>query len=140
VINPADVIRRQPIHGLDTAPLEPYVRAINSPDYPEAEFTWLNQHQARVKATLQKDQLLSVQISQFPGWHARVDGAERPLMADALGMMVIEPRCSGACVVNLSFEDTPELRWMRVIQIAVVLIGIVLLVRSRRKLGADHLQ
>jgi hypothetical protein len=132
VVNPADVIGRPPVNGLDTGPLEPYVRAINNPDYPQAEFAWLNQHQARVKATFEANQLLSVQISHFPGWHARVNGAERPLTADALGMMVIEPRCSGACAVDLSFETTPELRWMRVIQIAVVLIGIVLLVRSRR--------
>lgn len=140
VINPADVIRRQPAHGLDTAPLEPYVRAINSPDYPQAELAWVNQHRARVKAAaMQANQLLSVQISHFPGWHARVDGSDRPLTADALGMMVIEPRCSGACEVDLSFETTTELRWMRAIQIAVVLFGIFLLIRSRRSLGSGHL-
>jgi hypothetical protein len=88
---------------------------------------------------LQPTQLLSVQISHFPGWHARVNGAERSLTADALGMMVIDPRCSGACEVDLSFETTPELRWMRAIQIAAVLIGIVLLVRSRIMLSAGHL-
>lgn len=131
VVNPADVIRRQPIHGLDTGPLEPYVRALNSPDYPSAEFAWLNQRQARVQTTFQPDQLLSVQISYFPGWHARVNGAERPVSADALGMMVIDPRCTGACVVDLSFETTPELHWMWAIQIAAVLMAIALLVRDR---------
>jgi len=136
VVNPADVIRREPIHGLDTGPLEPYVRAINNPDYPQAEFAWLNQHQARVKATFEPNQLLSVQVSFFPGWHARVNGAERPVTADALGMMVIEPRCSGACEVDLSFETTAELRWMRVVQIAVVSFGILLVVRSQRNARA----
>lgn len=131
VINSPDVIGRAPANGLDTEPLESYVRAIESPDYPEAEFAWINQHQARVKSTLTSDQLLSVQITYDPGWHARVNGAERPVTADALGMMVIAPRCAGACVLDLSFDATSELRWMRVLQIVGVLIGLTAVVGRR---------
>jgi hypothetical protein len=139
VINPADVIRRQPLNGLDTEPLEPYVRAINNPSYPQAAFSWLNQHQARVNAAFSPSQLLSMQISYFAGWHARVNGAERPVSADGLGMIVVDPGCSGPCTVDLSFEDTAELRWMRVIQIVAVVIGIALLVQSlRRPLSRRH--
>jgi hypothetical protein len=133
IVNFADVIRRAPVNGLDTEPLEPYVRAIENPDYPQAEFVWINQHQAQVKANLAADQLLSVQITADPGWHARLNGAERPVTPDALGMMVIAPRCSGACVVDLSFEATPELRWMRVAQIGGVVMGLSLMVWGRNR-------
>jgi hypothetical protein len=134
IVNPADVVRRAPLNGVDTEPLEPYVRAIESPDYPEAEFAWINQHQARVKASFTADQLLSVQISYDGGWHARVNGAERSVTPDALGMMVIEPHCAGECILDLSYGPTSETYWMRVAQIAAIITSVVFVFRRRAPL------
>jgi hypothetical protein len=131
VINPSDVIRREPVNGLDTGPLEPYVRAIESHDYPEANFAWINEHQAQVTATFREAQLLSVQIAYHIGWHARINGRDRPTTRDALGMLVIDPDCVGECTVDLSFETTRELQWVHAAQIAVVLISAVFVLRRR---------
>ena len=123
VVNPSDIIGRAPVNGLDTAPLEPYVQAIESPDYPPAKFVWLDGRQARVTARFAAGQRLSVQITADSGWHARVNGLDRPVSTDALGMLVVDPGCTGDCTVDLSFDPTRESDWTRTAQIAVIVWG-----------------
>jgi len=129
VVNRSDVIPRTPINGLDIEPLEPYVRAIESPEYSPAQFEWINNGEARITTKCSAGQLLSVQISDDSGWHARANESERPISADGLGMMVIDPQCTGDCTVDLSWEPTPEIRSMHVAQIGVLLLLIIVAIK-----------
>lgn len=125
VIEPEQEVRRAPIHGLDVAPIRPYVAALDDPAMPEADMRWLNPHEIRITTHATPRELISVQTSYAPGWRARVRGVPVPVRADALGLLVIEPRCSGACVVDLAYTGVPEAGWLRVTQAIAVVICIL---------------
>ncbi len=110
VVRPRDLPTRRPIHGLDIDPIRPYVAALDDPSLPAAEMIWLNEHAARISARMQKDQILSVQISYHPGWNATVNGERRRTYGDHLGQLVIEPACDGACTVDLTYDGGIEMR------------------------------
>jgi hypothetical protein len=111
VMEPSQLINRSPVHGLDTDPLVPYVAAIERADAPQARFRWVNQHQARIEADSRRGQVLSVQISYDPGWRASVNGVRKPVRADGIGLMVVEPGCDGKCAVDLDWSGGRETRW-----------------------------
>lgn len=108
VVRAADLPSRTPIHGLDIEPLKRYVEAIEDPSQPEAELRWTSRHSAQVRATVKPGQVISVQITYHPGWHATA-----PLRPDALGQMVIEPACDGPCTINLDYDGGTEMRVAR---------------------------
>lgn len=136
VIRPADVIRRPPVNGLDIQPIEPYVHALDDPGLPLASTTWINCHQMTIHASTTPDELVSVQETYDKGWRAEVKGSARPVTADALGMMVIEPQCSGPCTIDLVYDRTAERIGTDVAAAAGVLIPLVSAVLSRRKRAA----
>jgi uncharacterized membrane protein YfhO len=96
---------------------------------------WQNRHHAVLTADLQKDQLLLVQVTYHPGWHARVDGAVRRITKDPIGLLLIEPACQGRCVVDLEYGDDAEMLIARTVSWAAIagaiLWVIVSLVRNR---------
>jgi hypothetical protein len=101
--------------GYDSAPLAPYLKALHDPALPPAPLHWTSQHSAEIRADLRPEHLLSVQLTWDQGWRARVNGAPRPVTADKLGQMVVEPRCSGPCTVELSYDGGAEAfvaRWV----------------------------
>jgi len=81
VIHPDQLVRRAPVDGLDVEPLRPYVAALEDPS-PRARFRWRNPHDAAIAA----DQVLSVQASYAPGWHAAANGRPARLGSDRLGL------------------------------------------------------
>jgi hypothetical protein len=124
VIRPADVVSRAPIHGLDTEPLARYVAALDDSALPIAGMRWLQPHHARIEVELREGQIMSVQVSYDPGWHALVNGVTRRIRADKLGLMVIEPECTGACAIDLVYDGGAEALWAAATQA----IGFLLLV------------
>jgi uncharacterized membrane protein YfhO len=80
----------------------------------------------RIKAEIPPGDLISVQVSFDKGWRARVNGVEQRIVEDALGMMVIDPQCSGSCTIDLSFEDDVEMRIARVLQVMCILACLLL--------------
>ncbi len=123
VLAPGELVTRQPTQGLDTGELAVYVEALERPG-AEAEFQWINPHQARVRAAVQKGQLISLQISYDPAWRATVAGVTQPVRGDALGLMVIQPACGGACDIDLVFDENSRLRWSVAAQILGLLLAI----------------
>jgi len=121
VLAASELVTRQPAQGLDTDELAVYVAAIER-SRPQAEFQWINPHSARVHATLAKGQVVSVQISYDPGWRATVDGVAQPVRGDALGLIVIDPACTGACDIDLKFDEHSRLRWA----VAAQILGLIL--------------
>jgi hypothetical protein len=100
------LVERAPVHGLDTGPTEKYVAAIDAA--APAEMRWSGPDHAVVRAVIRPGQVLSVQECYFPGWIATVRGEPRTVRADGLGMIVVEPGCSGDCEIDLRFAGN---RW-----------------------------
>lgn len=80
VIHPDQLVRRTPVDGLDGEPLRTYVGALEEPSLPRARFQWRNPHEAAIAA----DQVLSVEVSYAPGWHATANGRPARLANDRL--------------------------------------------------------
>ena len=102
VIHPDQLLRRAPVDGLDAEPLRPYVAALEDPSLPRARFQWRNSHEATIAADLEADQVLSVQVSYAPGWHATANGRPARLRSDRLGLLLVEPRSTGLCQITLN--------------------------------------
>lgn len=106
-VHASDLLAVRP-PAYDTTLLAPYLRALRDPALPPASFRWTSQHSAEIRADLRPEHLLSVQITWDKGWTARVDGEPRRTWSDPLGQMVVEPRCSGACTVELGYDGGAE--------------------------------
>jgi hypothetical protein len=122
VIHPDQQVRRAPVDGLDVEPLRPYVAALEDPSLPRAQFQWRNPHEAAIAADFAADQVLSVQVSYAPGWHATANGRPARLQSDRLGLLLVEPRCTGRCQVTLTYDGGAEARWTAVAQWMGVLV------------------
>jgi hypothetical protein len=121
VIPAAAVVTRRPIHGLDIAPVEPYVAALDDASYPLATFQWRGMSQADIRATVERGQVIAVQITYDPGWEAYVTGRRQTIRGDALGLMVIEPDCIGPCEVSLRYTGGRERIVTRAMSLAAML-------------------
>jgi hypothetical protein len=122
-IRAGDVPRRVPVNGLDLEPAEKYIKALEDPELPLADFRWSGLNRATASADLRPEHLLSVQIAYHPGWHATVNGEPRLTWGDGLGQMVVEPRCSGPCAVDLYYDGGAEMAAARSISWTAMLGG-----------------
>jgi hypothetical protein len=103
VMQVTDLPARAPKHGLDIDPVRAYVAALENPAYPSAVLTWRGHSSAVIVADMEKDQVLSIQVSYHPGWKATVNGQPRRVFADKLGQMAIDPQCQGPCTVEVRY-------------------------------------
>jgi len=101
VIPAAAVVKRTPIHGLDIEPVKPYVAALEDSRYPLATFQWKGMSEAEIRATVERGQVVAVQVTYDPGWEAYANGKRQPIRPDAIGLMAIEPACDGPCEISL---------------------------------------
>ncbi len=134
VIDARSLVRDRPINGLDTAQIERYVKALDSPDFPEAAWKWNTSHSATIHASLAPGQVVSTQVTYHPGWHATWNGVAQPTHSDGLGLLVVQPACQGSCDLTLWFDGGTEWRltlWASgAAMLAVIVIGAV---RLRRR-------
>ena len=131
-MRPSDLVAREPESGIDVDPLRPYVAALDNPEFPAAQFAWRNRHQATMTADLRRDQVLSVQITYHPGWHASVDGQPRRVFRDNLGQLAVAPACDGPCRVELDFDSGAEMYVARLVSWSAMLGGLVWALLRRR--------
>jgi len=124
VIRKTDLPARPIVNGLDIEPLRAYVRAMDDPSLPVAAMNWRNRHSATIRAHMEPDQVLAVQVSYHPGWTAKVNGEPRPVTPDKIGQMVIEPGCAGACVVEIAYDGGMEMRVARGISWSALIAGL----------------
>jgi hypothetical protein len=106
-MRPADVMMR-PLVLYGFSALDPYLAALDNPEYPPAEFRWRAPSAAGVTADLKPDQILSVQIAWDKGWNAYTGGRRLDTWSDKLGQMVVEPHCNGPCTVELKYDGGTE--------------------------------
>jgi hypothetical protein len=113
--------------------LDHYLAALDDPALPDASFTWRGTSAASIAGTFAPEQVLSVQVTFDKGWHAAVAGEPRPILPDKLGQMIVEPRCSGACVVELYYDGGAEQQTARWLSAVALLAGIVVVIRERTR-------
>ncbi|HUK16376.1 MAG TPA: hypothetical protein VLW65_08170 [Bryobacteraceae bacterium] len=111
-IPPTALVRQIP-HPYETKAIDRYVAALDDASLPAATFTWRDPATAVIRADLNPEYLLSVQVTWDPGWRATVNGERRPVWGDKLGQIVVEPQCSGACTVDLIYDGGFELQFAR---------------------------
>lgn len=114
-----------------TKPLDHYLAALDDPALPDASFAWHGTGAASIAGSFAPEQVLSVQVTFDKGWHATVGGEPRPILQDKLGQVVIEPRCSGPCVVQLFYDGGIEQQAARWLSALALLAGILVVVRER---------
>ena len=124
VVDRSAVVRRAPVNGIDVEPLLPLVAALDDPAYPPATLRWLNQHEAEITAQTGPSQLLFVQETYDPGWHAMENGVELSVAPDALGLTAIDPGHAGPHTIQFIYTGGLEDRLARLAQ----LVGLALLV------------
>ncbi len=115
VLRPEALVHHAPVNGLDTAEIRRYVAALEDPAAPAATWDWQGDDKAVIEARLEPGQIVSAQITYAPGWHARVNGSARPIRPDGLGLMAVDPRCSGDCTIALEYDGGAELRTCRAV-------------------------
>jgi hypothetical protein len=142
VIRQADLPARVPASALDVEPIRPYLRALDDPALPEASMTWRNQHTAAISARLDRDQILSVQVSYHPGWVATANGRPCRVLKDNLGQLVVLPDCVGPCRVEISNHGGMEMLVARAVcwsALLGILIWILLhRIAYNRRLKEQH--
>ena len=124
VIRYQDLMERAPTGFSDVAPLLPFVAALENPDLPLVEFVWLSPHEARIVAELRREHLIAIQVSYHPGWRAWVNGERRRILRDKLGLMTVETKCEGRCVVELLYDGGAEM-WLARLAGAISVLGIL---------------
>jgi hypothetical protein len=123
------VERRPP--GYDSAPLKPYLEALDDPSLPPAGFQWRSPEAAAINGSFQRDQLISVQVTWDQGWKARMNGRPLSIWGDSLGQIVIEPRCEGPCTIELSYDGDWQDWSARIISRIAIAAGILWVLGDR---------
>lgn len=126
------IVSRTPINGLDIEQLARYVAALDNASYPAAEVQWRNLHWFHVAAKRQPGQVISVQVTYHPGWHAVANGRTVPITRDGLGLMVLKPDCQLDCSIEMYYDGGLELKVMRILS---ALAAFSTLVYSAIRLG-----
>lgn len=127
------VVKRIPAGPEDTQEIEPYVAALEDPSLPEAEVQWEGPNRIRIRGEAHPGQVISIQVSYHPGWHAMAGGRPQRVNRDGLGLMWIEPSCDGSCEVELDYDGGWELRILRYVSVATVLAICAVPVVMRRR-------
>ena len=137
IIHANEVISRTPINGVDVEPMRPYVRALTDPMRPPASFAWRNRHQAQIfAANLPANDVISIQETWSPGWHATANGQPVEIRRDAMGFLVLAPKTGSNLAIDLNFGGGAEARIFNLASIATMLGLIVwLITEAFRKLA-----
>lgn len=118
------VVKRVPENGLDTAPSEAYVAALDDPAYSPASFEWKNLSEADIRTNVDPGRVIAVQVTYERGWEAWAGGRPQKVIGDALGQMVIEPDCKGPCEVSLRYTGGTERVVTRAMSLSALLLGL----------------
>jgi hypothetical protein len=130
---PGTAMNIRPVTGAyDLEPLQPLINALDHPP-ALASFRWLNQHEAEITARTGEGQVLFVQETCDPGWHAYEGPTEREIVCAPFGLITIDPAYAGPHTIRLVYSGDTEDRMARAAQVAGVLILIVWTLRARRR-------
>jgi hypothetical protein len=118
-------VKRPPVNGLDIVEITRFVDALNKP----TTFTWRGTHAATIDAQLAPGDVISVQENFHPGWHAD----KGRISKDGLGLMVIDPQCTGNCRIELTYDGGWEMQIATWTSRLALVGGLVWIWISRRR-------
>jgi hypothetical protein len=136
VVPEAALVRRALAGPSDISGVERYVAALDDPSLPPAAFQWEGRNRIRIHALAGAGQVVTVQETYHPGWHATVAGRPRKIFNDGLGLIWLRPDCSGACELVLDYDGGWELRlcrWLSWLAIAALAIMLALPAARRQR-------
>jgi hypothetical protein len=136
VVPESALVRRSPASAGDTGEVEKYVAALDDESLPNAEFEWEDTNRIHIRTVAGPGQVVSVQVTHYPGWHAKANGLSRQIKRDGLGLMWLQPGCNGPCDVRLEYNGGAELRISHVLSVGglaglVVIFGWIAVHRTR---------
>jgi len=121
VVPMAMLVRHRPANGIDVTELRPFVKALDDVSLPKAQFQWQGPNAAKISGIFAPGQAIAVAINYDSGWTANSGGHSVPLRADGLGLIAIEPACSGTCEIRMQWSP----RWEPAFGIAVFLLALI---------------
>ena len=127
-VSPGELVQRTPMDGVDSAPLIPYVAAMEIPG-AALRMSWSDNETAAISGKLKPGQVVSVQVTAHTGWRATVNHSPREIFADKLGFLAIVANCTGDCTIELHYDGGFEVRaarWINWMVIAGSLVWVVL--------------
>jgi hypothetical protein len=132
VLRPGEATPLHASHEVAQAEVIRYAGAIEDDSRPAAGFEWLGPTAARIRTTLRRDDLVSVQVAWFAGWKATANGQARAVSADGLGFILIRPQCEGNCEVTLTWNGPSDLKACAWIAALAVVLTAGLLFKPRQ--------
>jgi hypothetical protein len=124
VVPESAIVKRQPIHGLDTEDVAGYVAALDDASLPADVMDWPDPNHGHIDTTLRPGQVLSIQSTYDKGWIARANGKPAPVTRDAIGLSVVHPACNGACSIDFVFDGGFERKLCRTLSWLTLLGGL----------------
>ena len=87
------IVPRAPRGTRDVVPLEGYVASLEDTTLPEAGLQWKGTNRMEIETSTASGQVVSIQVSYHPGWHATVNGRRG---ADPKGRTGVDVAAPGA--------------------------------------------
>jgi hypothetical protein len=129
---PASLLQRPlPWNGADPEQLKPFAEAFGNPD--PSDFRWINQHEAEIGARTAAGQVVLIQETCDPGWHASEGSSQLPTSCGPFGFIVVDPRGAGTHTIRLTYSQSQEDRIARGAQLAGIVVLLVWTLRARRR-------
>lgn len=105
----AHVVSRQDLvttNPLDWRAITRFAAALDRADAGggKVQMNWSGPNRAAIQAELKRPEVVSLQVSWDPGWHASMNGMNLAIGRDALGFMVLEPGCDKRCAIDLVYD------------------------------------
>ena len=119
---------KKPYNAVDLSKVEAYVDWIDE-KAKKVEWQWLNNQEAKIRANVGENELVSVQITYDKGWRAYQNGRRLKIKKDVLGNLVVEPRKLGEQEIYLKHKKTWDI-WLGYL-ITILTFGLIL--RYKRK-------
>ncbi len=138
VVPEGAVVRDAPWYGGDVAAIERYDAALDDASLPAAEFRWEGRNRIHIRTTAKAGQVITIQVSYHPGWHAAAGDRAVQIQKDGLGLMWLRPGCDGPCEVDLEYDGGWELRvcrWLSYLALAGLVLGTPLLYLRQKNEG-----
>lgn len=114
VVNEDAVVARAPRSGGDIREIARFVGDLQNPSLPLAQWQWSGPDHATVDTDVGPHEVISMQVSFHPGWHARANGVIVPMHRDGLGLMWMKPPAAGHAHVELSYDGGGEMLFGRI--------------------------
>ena len=130
-----DIVRSPPEGLVVVDPILAYTDALEDESLPAVEATWQEPGRLSLRADLEPEHLISVQVTCHEGWRAWAGARPVPIECDSLGFQVLEARCEDECEIELIYDGGAPALFARLASGGAFLFGIGWFVVDRRRRG-----